>query len=103
MASSFNAKAIHRDGKAEVKIGLNDNNVKIIEGIGDEFLIKNIDGSSAKIAKENIIGMPESVSEKNKLVTQKDLQDMMKNIQDIIDATANLAKIVEGINEDGDK
>lgn len=103
MASSFNAKAIHRDGKAEIKIGLNDDNVKIIEGIGTEFLIKNNDGTSAHIAKENIIGMPENVSEKNKLVTQKDLSDMMKNIQDIFEATTNLAKIVGGINEDGEK
>lgn len=96
MASNFNIKSVHRDGKSELKIGV-DENAKIIDGIGKEILIKNEDGSPAKIAAENIPYMPEDVSEENRLVSQKDLKEMMQNIQDIIDATNNLAKIVGGI------
>lgn len=101
MASTLNAKTIHRDGKAEVKLGL-DENAKILEGEGDELIIKNIDGSDAKIAKENIIGMPTNVSDDNKLVTQADLKAMMANIKDIIDSANELAKIVGGLNDGSD-
>ena len=96
MASKFNIKTVHCDGKSELKIGI-DENAKIIDGIGNEFLIKNEDGTPAKISTENIPFMPEDVSEDNKLVSQKDLKKMMENIQDIIDAADNLAKIVGGI------
>ena len=101
MASTLNAKTIHRDGKAEVKLGL-DENAKILEGEGDELIIKNIDGSDAKIAKENIIGMPTNVSDDNKLVTQADLKAMMANIKDIIDSANELAKIVGGLDNGSD-
>lgn len=97
MASTLNAKTIHRDGKAEVRLGL-DENAKILEGEGSELIIKNIDGSDAKIAKENIIGMPENASDENKLVTQADLRAMMSNIKDIIDSANELAKIVGGLD-----
>lgn len=98
MASTLNAKTIHRDGKAEIKLGL-DNNAKILEGEGNELVIKNTDGTDAKIAKENIIGMPFNVSEENKLVTQSDLKAMMANIKDIIDSANELAKIVGGLDD----
>lgn len=100
MASTLNAKTIHRDGKAEVKLGL-DENAKILEGEGKAFIIKNADGSDAKIAKENIIGMPDNASDENKLVTQSDLRAMMTNIKDIIDSANELAKIVGGIDNGG--
>ena len=100
MASKFNIKTVHKDGKAELTIGL-DENAKTIDGIGNEVLITNEDGTAAKIAKSNIIGMPDNVSEENKLVTQKDLRDMMKNIQEIIDAANELAKIVGGLDGEG--
>lgn len=104
MASTLNAKTIHRDGKAELKLGL-DNNSKILEGEGTEFIIKNADGTNAKIAKENIVGMPDNVSEKNKLVTQNDLNKMANEIHKALAAQAesmqsiiHLAKIVGGLN-----
>ena len=100
MASKFNVKTVHKDGKAELTIGV-DENAKTIDGIGNKIIIKNEDGSAAKIAKENIIGMPENVSDENKLVTQKDLNDMMKNIQDIMNAANELAKIVGNIDNGG--
>ena len=93
MASTFNTKAVHKDGKAELKIGIDDN-AKIIDGVGDEFIIKNSDGTNAKIAKENIPYIPDNASDKNKLVTQDDLKSMMKNIKDIISSANELAKIV---------
>ena len=96
MASNFNIKSVDREGKSELKIGV-DENAKIIDGIGNEIIIKNEDGSPSKIASENIPYMPDDVSEENRLVSQKDLKEMMKNIEDIIDATNNLAKIVGGI------
>ena len=68
MASTFNAKKVHKDGKAELTIGL-DENAKIIDGEGSTLKIRNIDGTDAKIAKENIPGMPDNVSETNKLIT----------------------------------
>lgn len=93
MASSINAKIIHRDGKSQVKLGL-DENSKVLEGNGNILQIKNVDGSNAKIAKENIPGMPDNVSEKNKLVTQDDLRAMMKNISEIIENANELAAII---------
>lgn len=100
MASSFNAKAVHRDGKAELKIGI-DSNSKTINGVGDEVLIKNEDGTPAKISIYNVPYIPESASEDNKLVTQDDLKKMMKNIndaitnmQDAMDSLMQLAEIV---------
>jgi len=71
MASNFNVKKISWDGKAKVILG-DDDNSKIIEGSGEEFIIKNADGSDAKIAKENIPFMPEDASEENKLLTEND-------------------------------
>ena len=100
MASKFNIKTVHKDGKSELTIGI-DENAKTIDGIGNEVFISNEDGSPAKISKENIVGMPENVSDDNKLVTQKDLRDMMKNIQDIIDSANELARIVGSIDENG--
>ena len=97
MASNFNMKAAHRDGKTEFTIGI-DENAKIIDGIGEEILISNKDGSPAKIAKENIPYMPENVSETNRLVTQQDLKDMMENISNIMNAAEKLAIIVGGID-----
>lgn len=81
MASSFNVKAVHRDGKAELKVGL-DNNSKIFNGNGNEILISNEDGSPATISVYNIPYIPETASEDNKLVTQDDLKKMMKNINE---------------------
>lgn len=98
MASSFNVKSVHKDRKSELTIGL-DENSKTIEGIGKEILIKNKDGTDAIIAKENIPGMPDNASEKNKLVTQEDLKKMMSNIQGIIDSANELAKIVGGLDD----
>jgi len=96
MASNFNMKCAHKDGKSQLTIGV-DENSKTIEGINDELIIKNKDGSAAKISKENIPGMPDDVSEENKLITQKDLQEMFKNISDIMDSAGKLAEIV-GLN-----
>ena len=104
MASSFNAKAVHRDGKAELKIGIDDN-AKIIDGMGNEILFKNVDGTPATISAENIPFIPKDVDENNKLITENDLKKMMKNIndaisnmQDAMDALYQLAEIV-GPNE----
>lgn len=99
MASSINAKSIHRDGKSKVMIGL-DENSKILEGSGKTLKITNNDGSAAKISNENIIGMPDNVSDRNKLVTQEDLKKMMKNIEDIIESANQLAKIVGGLDNE---
>lgn len=105
MASNFNIKSVHRDGKSELKIGV-DENAKIIDGIGKEILIKNEDGSPAKIAVENIPYMPENISENNKLVTQSDLEKMKTEIlkaykaqAESLEALMNLEKIVGGLNE----
>jgi hypothetical protein len=95
MASTFNAKTIHKDGKTELRIGLDDNS-KILEGNKDELIIKNPDGSDAKIAKENIVGMPNDVSEENKLVTQKDLEAMLDEIKNITTSAQNLSNILNG-------
>ena len=46
MASSINAKSIHRDGKS-IMIGV-DENSKILEGDGKILKITNKDGSAAK-------------------------------------------------------
>ena len=83
MASTFSVKKVHRDGKTELTIGV-DENAKTIGGFGKEIIIKNVDGSPAKIANENIVGMPENVSETNKLVTQEDLNKMMVKINNAI-------------------
>lgn len=99
MASTLNAKTIHRDGKAEIKLGL-DNNAKILEGKGNELIIENTDGTPAKIAPENIVGMPEGVSDTNKLVTQADLKRMYDLINDIKDSAEELGRIVGGIDGD---
>lgn len=93
MASTFNTKCVHKDGKSELKIGI-DENSKIIDGNGKIVKITNNDGTDAKIAKENIIGMPENVSETNKLVTQEDLKQMMKNVSEIMESAKELAKIL---------
>lgn len=93
MASTFNTKCVHKDGKSELKIGI-DENSKIIDAMGKIVKITNNDGSDAKIAKENIIGMPENVSETNKLVTQEDLKQMMKNVTEIMESAKELAKIL---------
>ena len=53
MASTLNAKTVHKDGKTELKIGL-DKDSKILEGHEGTLTIKNADGSDAKIARENI-------------------------------------------------
>ena len=97
MASKFNVKTVHKDGKSELTIGV-DENAKTIDGVGDTLVIKNADGSDAKIAKENIVGMPSNVSETNKLVTQEDLKKMMDNIKDIMQAANELAQIVGGLD-----
>ena len=83
MASTFSVKKVHRDGKTELTIGI-DENAKTIDGIGKEIIIRNVDGSPAKIANENIVGMPENVSETNKLVTQEDVNKMMAKINNAI-------------------
>ena len=44
MASSFNVKSVHRDGKSELRIGL-DENAKIIKGNEDEVYFTNTDGT----------------------------------------------------------
>ena len=100
MASKFNAKQVSWDGKTKLILG-EDENSKIIEGKDNEFIIKNTDGSYAFIAPENIPGMPDNVNEDNKLVTQNDLKEMMKNINDIIESANNLAKIVGGFEDGG--
>lgn len=102
MASTFNAKCVHKDGKAELKIGI-DKNAKIIDGDGQTVTFKNIDGSDAKIDKKNIIGMPDNVSETNKLITQDDLKSMMKEINDIMESAKALARIVGGLDDDSDE
>lgn len=106
MASTWNVKTLHKDGKAEVKIGI-DENAKIIEGEGKEVVIKNTDGTSAKISKENIPGMPDDVSDENKLVTEADLikmkQEILKGIKsqaDSLQSLLELAKIVGTIGGD---
>ena len=98
MASKFNIKSVHKDGKSELTIGV-DENAKTIDGVGNEIKITNADGSDAKIAKENIPGMPSNVSDKNKLVTQEDLKKMMDSIPDIMAAANELAQIVGGIDD----
>jgi len=49
MASVYNLKGVHKDGKAELKIGL-DENSKIIDGVGKEIIFKNDDDSPAIIS-----------------------------------------------------
>lgn len=100
MASSINAKVIHRDGKANIKLGLDETNSKILKGDGDFLKIENSDGSSAKISAENIPFIPDDLSDENRLVSQKELREMMKNIKDIMDAASELAKIVGGISNE---
>lgn len=109
MASIYNMKGAHKDGKAEFKIGI-DENSKIIDGIGNEIKITNQDGSPAKISKENIPFLPDDVSESNKLVTEKDLKDMMTKINNALKSQAEsmtalleLARIVGAYdNEKGE-
>lgn len=101
MASSFNAKCVHKDGKTELKIGV-DENAKIIDADGKTIQFKNTDGSNAKIDKNNIVGMPDNVSETNKLITHDDLKNVMKEVIDIIDSAKTLAKIL-GIEIDDSK
>lgn len=93
MASSFNAKCVHKDGRTELKIGV-DENAKIIDANGKVIQFKNTDGTKAKIDKNNIIGMPENVSDTNKLITQEDLKNMIKEVVDIMDSAKALAKIL---------
>lgn len=93
MASSFNAKCVHKDGKTELKIGI-DESAKIVNADGEVIQFKNSDGTDAKIDKKNIVGMPENVSDENKLITQADLRKMIKEITDIIDSAKTLANIV---------
>lgn len=93
MASSFNAKCVHKDGKTELKIGI-DESAKIVNADGEVIQFKNSDGTDAKIDKKNIVGMPENVSDENKLITQADLRKMIKEITDIIDSAKTLASIV---------
>lgn len=93
MASNFNVKSVHRDGRTELKIGV-DENAKIIDADGKVIQFKNTDGSDAKIDKHNIVGMPENVSDSNKLITQDDLKYMMKEILEIMDSAKTLAKII---------
>ena len=97
MASTFNAKKVHKDGKSELTIGI-DENAKTIDGIGDTLKITNADGTATKIAKENIVGMPENVSETNKLVTQEDLNKIIKGVTEIMESAKELAKIL-GLDE----
>lgn len=85
MASSFNVKSVHRDGRAELKVGLDDNS-KIFSGQGDEVIIRNNDGSPAVISVYNIPYMPENVNENNKLVTQDDLRAMMEKVKEAMDS-----------------
>jgi len=98
MASKFNIKSVHKDGKSELTIGV-DENAKTLDGVGDTLVIKNNDGSNAKLAKENLPFVPEDASEDNKLVTQQELKAMMRNIRDIIDSANELAKIVGGLDD----
>lgn len=99
MASSYNLKSVHRDGKSELKIGI-DKTAKIIEGTEKELHIKNADGTNAVISRENIPCIPSNASEKNKLVTQEDLKAMLENITDIIESANALAKIVGGLDDE---
>lgn len=105
MASTFNAKIIHKDGKAEIKLGI-DENAKIIEGSKNKIIFKNQDGTDAKIAKENIPFIPESASEENRLVTMEDLNLMKREITkayksqlESLQALTELAKIVGNLDE----
>lgn len=102
MASTFNAKKVHKDGKSELTIGV-DENAKTLDGIGNTLSIKNADGTNAKIAKENIPFLPDNVSETNKLVTQEDLKEMMTELTNIMESTIKLAKIVGGYNDGNGK
>jgi len=86
MASSFNIKSVHREGKAELKIGI-DENAKIIDGIGKEVIIKNEDGTPAILSNLNINCIPENANENNKLVTEEDLRKMVDQIQKAIQST----------------
>lgn len=106
MASVFNLKGVHRDGKSELKIGV-DENAKIIDGIGDEIIFKNDDGTPARISLENFPFLPNNVNEKNKLVSQEDLQKIVNQIQTAIQSTnetmqslLDLSKIVGGLSND---
>lgn len=106
MASNFNIKSVHRDGKTELKIGV-DENSKIINGIGNKIIINNTDGTPAIISNYNIPCIPNDASEDNKLVTQDDLKKMMKNIndainsmQDAMDSIQTLAHIVGLIDDE---
>lgn len=101
MASSFNIKCVHRDGKTELKIGM-DESAKIIDADKEIIQFKNADGTDAKIDKKNIIGMPDDVSEDNKLITQKDLKNMAKNLMDIMESTKELAAVL-GLDITSDK
>lgn len=95
MASSFNVKSVHRDGRAELKIGV-DENAKIIEGQGDEVIFRKQDGSPAMISVYNIPYIPENANENNKLVTQDDLKKMMKSINEAMDSMQDaMASLVE--------
>lgn len=93
MASTFNAKTVHKDGKAELKIGI-DKNAKILEGNENILVIKNSDGSRAELSTQNIPCIPEDATKDNPLVTQKDLDEMKKYIGEIISAANSLARIV---------
>ena len=100
MASNFNIKSVHRDGKTELKIGV-DETAKIISANHDEVLFSNSDGTSAIISLYNIPCIPMDAGEDNKLVTQNDLKKMMKNIndamnnmQEAMDSMMELAQIV---------
>lgn len=108
MASVYNLKGVHKDGKAELKIGL-DENSKIIDGVGKEIIFKNDDDSPAIISIQNMPYIPEDANEKNKLVTQKDLQDMSRKLYEAMraqnesmEALIELAKIVGSIDNGGD-
>lgn len=83
MASNFNIKSVHKDGKSELKIGM-DENAKIIKGNEEIVFFENTDGSPAIISSFNIPCIPIDASEDNKLVTQEDLKKMMKNVNDAI-------------------
>lgn len=105
MASNFNIKSVHKDGKSELKIGV-DSNAKIISGIDNQVIFQNTDGTPALISSYNIPCIPIDADENNKLVTQEDLKKMMKNIneamssmQDAMDSLIELAQIV-GISEE---
>ena len=88
MASVFNLKGVHKDGKAELKIGL-DKNAKIIDGEGNEIVFRNDDGTPAKISKENLPFIPDNLSEKNCLVTQEDLKQIIKYVNDALKSVSD--------------